>query len=167
MIGADGQPVPDGTPGQLATIGPTGCRYLADPRQATYVKNGWNITGDTYIRDADGYLWYQGRSDDIIVSSGYNIAPAEIERAIEQHPDVVECAVVGQPDADRGMIVHAAVVLRDGAAGDEAAIGELQAFVKERIAPYKYPRSIEFVDALPRTATGKVQRFRLRAGASA
>lgn len=167
VIGPDGQPVPDGTPGQLATIGPTGCRYLADPRQATYVKNGWNITGDTYIQDADGYLWYQGRSDDIIVSSGYNIAPAEIERAIEQHPDVVECAVVGKPDADRGMIVHAAVVLRDGAAGDEAAIGELQAFVKERIAPYKYPRSIEFVDALPRTATGKVQRFRLRAGASA
>lgn len=167
VIGPDGRPVPDGMPGHLATIGPIGCLYLADPRQAVYVRDGWNITGDWCIRDADGYFWYQGRSDDIIVSSGYNIAPTEIEHALEQHPDVVECAVVGQPDTDRGMIVHAAVVLRDGVAGDTAEMSELQAFMKQRIAPYKYPRSIEFVDALPRTATGKVQRFRLRAAASA
>ena len=112
------RPVPDGQPGRLAVIGPTGCRYLADPRQADYVQDGWNITGDTYIRDADGYLWYQGRSDDMIVSSGYNISPAEIEHALEQHPDVVECAVVGKPDAERGMIVHAAVVLGPGADGE-------------------------------------------------
>jgi 2-aminobenzoate-CoA ligase len=165
VLGPDGRRVPDGMPGQLAAIGPIGCRYLADPRQAVYVRDGWNVTGDSYIRDADGYFWYQGRSDDIIVSSGYNIAPTEIERALEQHPDVTECAVVGKPDTDRGLIVHAAVVLRDGVVGDAAEIAELQAFMKQRIAPYKYPRSIEFVDALPRTTTGKVQRFRLRAGA--
>ena len=162
VVGPDVRPVPDGMPGNLATVGPIGCRYLADPRQAAYVQNGWNVTGDTYIRDADGYFWYQGRSDDIIVSSGYNIAPTEIERALERHPDVVECAVVGKPDADRGMIVHAAVVLRAEVSGDAAQAAELQAFMKERIAPYKYPRSIEFVAALPRTATGKVQRFQLR-----
>ncbi len=167
VVGPDGRRVPDGMPGNLATIGPTGCLYLADPRQAAYVRNGWNVTGDTYIRDADDYFWYQGRSDDIIVSAGYNIAPTEIERALEQHPDVMECAVVGKPDPDRGTILHAAVVLRDGAAGDAAEIAELQAFMKQRIAPYKYPRSIEFVHALPRTTTGKVQRFRLRAPASA
>lgn len=165
VIGRDGRPAPDGEPGRLAVIGPTGCRYLADPRQAEYVADGWNITGDTYIRDADGYLWYQGRNDDIIVSSGYNIAPAEIERVLEQHPDVAECAVVGKSDPDRGMIVHAAVVLRDGVLCDAAKVAELQDFAKQRMAPYKYPRSIEFVDVLPRTATGKVQRFRLRAGA--
>ncbi len=163
VIGPDGRPVPDGQPGRLAVIGPTGCRYLADPRQADYVQDGWNITGDTYIRDADGYLWYQGRSDDMIISSGYNISPAEIEHALEQHPDVVECAVVGKPDAERGMIVHAAVVLGPGAT---ASVTDLQDFMKQRMAPYKYPRSIEFVDALPRTATGKVQRFRVRAGAA-
>ncbi|MFI5065166.1 MAG: 2-aminobenzoate-CoA ligase, partial [Streptosporangiales bacterium] len=164
VIGPDGHPVPDGMPGNLATIGPTGCLYLADPRQADYVRNGWNVTGDTYIKDADNYFWYQGRGDDIIVSAGYNIAPTEIERALEQHPDVAECAVVGQPDTDRGMIVHAAVVLRDGVSGDAAQVTELQAFMKQRIAPYKYPRSIEFVPALPRTASGKIQRYRLRAG---
>jgi len=164
VIGPDGHPVPDGMPGNLATIGPTGCLYLADPRQADYVRNGWNVTGDTYIRDADNYFWYQGRGDDIIVSAGYNIAPTEIERTLEQHPDVAECAVVGQPDTDRGMIVHAAVVLRDGVSGDAAQVTELQAFMKQRIAPYKYPRSIEFVPALPRTASGKIQRYRLRAG---
>jgi 2-aminobenzoate-CoA ligase len=162
VLGPDGHPVADGEMGRLAVIGPTGCRYLADPRQADYVQDGWNITGDTYIRDSNGYFWYQGRSDDMIVSAGYNIAPAEIERALEQHPDVVECAVVGRPDRDRGMIVHAAAVLAGGAAGDDAKVTELQDFVKQRIAPYKYPRSIEFVGALPRTATGKVQRFRLR-----
>lgn len=166
VLGPDGRQVPDGMPGQLATIGPIGCLYLADSRQAVYVQDGWNVTGDSYIRDADGYFWYQGRSDDIIVSAGYNIAPTEIERALEQHPDVMECAVVGKPDADRGLIVHAAVVLRDGVAGDAIEVADLQAFMKQRIAPYKYPRSIEFVEALPRTTTGKVQRFRLRAGAS-
>jgi 2-aminobenzoate-CoA ligase len=162
VLGADGRPVPDGTPGRLAVIGPTGCRYLADPRQATYVRDGWNFTGDTYTRDADGYFWYQARSDDMIVSSGYNIAAPEVERALEQHPDVVECAVVARPDLERGSIVHAVVVLREGAAQDAAKIAELQDFTKQAIAPYKYPRSIEFVSALPRTATGKLQRYRLR-----
>jgi 2-aminobenzoate-CoA ligase len=162
IMDADGKPVPDGTAGKLAVIGPTGCRYLADPRQANYVQHGWNITGDTYTRDADGYYWYQARSDDMIVSSGYNIAAPEVERALEQHPDVVECAVVARPDEERGSIVHAVVVLRDGATPDAAKIAELQDFTKQAIAPYKYPRSIEFVGALPRTATGKLQRYRLR-----
>jgi 2-aminobenzoate-CoA ligase len=162
VLGPDGEPVPDGTPGRLAVKGPTGCRYLADPRQAAYVQGGWNVTGDTYVRDADGYFWFQARSDDMIVSSGYNIGAPEVEQALDQHPDVVECAVVGRPDPDRGQVVHAAVVLRDGVAGDAATVTELQDFVKRTIAPYKYPRSIEFLDALPRTSTGKVQRYRLR-----
>jgi 2-aminobenzoate-CoA ligase len=162
VVGPDGEPVPDGTVGSLAVIGPTGCRYLADPRQKSYVRGGWNITGDTYIRDADGYFWYQGRSDDMIISAGYNIGAPEVEQALEQHPDVVECAVVGRPDPERGMIVHAAVVLRDGVAADAAKVTELQEHTKTLIAPYKYPRSIEFVAALPRTSTGKVQRFRVR-----
>lgn len=162
VIGPDGEPVPDGTPGSLAVIGPTGCRYLADPRQKSYVRDGWNVTGDTYIRDADGYFWYQGRSDDMIISSGYNIGPPEVEQALDQHPDVVECAVVGRPDPDRGTIVHAVVVLRPGAAAGAAKVAELQEHVKALIAPYKYPRSMEFVEALPRTSTGKVQRFVLR-----
>jgi 2-aminobenzoate-CoA ligase len=162
VLGADGAPVPDGTPGRLAVKGPTGCRYLADARQAVYVQDGWNITGDTYVRDADGYFWYQARSDDMIVSSGYNIGAPEVEQALDQHPDVVECAVIGRPDPERGQVVHAAVVLRDGVAGDEAKVAELQEFAKRLIAPYKYPRSIEFVPSLPRTATGKLQRFRLR-----
>ncbi len=165
VIGVDGEPVPDGTPGRLAVVGPTGCRYLADPRQADYVHDGWNITGDTYIRDADGYFWYQARSDDMIVSSGYNIGAPEVELALERHPDVAECAVVGRPDEERGMVVHAAVVLRPGVVGDAAKVAELQAFTKQAIAPYKYPRSVEFVDALPKTATGKLQRFRLRSPA--
>jgi 2-aminobenzoate-CoA ligase len=162
VLDDDGEPAPDGVPGRLAVKGPTGCRYLADPRQAVYVQHGWNITGDTYVRDADGYFWYQARSDDMIVSSGYNIGAPEVEQALDQHPDVVECAVVGRPDPDRGQVVHAAVVLRDGVAGDAAEVAELQEFVKQRIAPYKYPRSVEFVAALPRTSTGKVQRYRLR-----
>lgn len=165
IVDADGNDVPDGTAGRLAVVGPTGCRYLADARQATYVQRGWNLTGDTYVRDEDGYFWYQARNDDMIVSSGYNIAAPEVERALEQHPDVVECAVVGRPDAERGMVVHAAVVLGDGVAGDAAKIAELQEFTKRTIAPYKYPRSIEFVSALPRTVTGKVQRYRLREAA--
>jgi len=167
VLGNDGKPVPDGIAGRLAVIGPTGCRYLADYRQQSYVQHGWNITGDTYTRDADGYFWYQARSDDMIVSSGYNIAAPEVERALEQHPDVVECAVVARPDEERGSIVHAVVVLREGATQDAAKIAELQQFTKQAIAPYKYPRSIEFVAALPRTATGKLQRFRLREPAAA
>src|SRR6266851_685993 len=165
VLSPDGTPVPDGAPGQLAVMGPTGCRYLNDARQAAYVQNGWNITGDTFIRDADGYFWYQARSDDMIVSSGYNIGAPEVERALEAHPDVVECAVVGRPDDERGMIVHALVVLRDGVTGDAAKVAELQAFTRTLIAPYKYPRSMEFIAALPRTATGKVQRFALRSTA--
>jgi 2-aminobenzoate-CoA ligase len=162
IVDAAGQDVPDGTPGRLAVTGPTGCRYLNDSRQTTYVQRRWNVTGDTYIRDADGYFWYQARNDDMIVSSGYNIAAPEVEYALEQHPDVLECAVVGRPDLERGAIVHAVVVLREGVDGDEAKVAELQAFAKQVIAPYKYPRSIEFVSALPRTVTGKLQRFQLR-----
>ncbi|HJQ01586.1 MAG TPA: AMP-binding protein [Jatrophihabitans sp.] len=162
VLDPDGKPVPDGTPGRLAVIGPTCCRYLADARQANYSQHGWNITGDTYLRDEDGYFWYHARSDDMIVSSGYNIAAPEVEHALEQHPDVVECAVVARPDLERGSIVHAAVVLREGVPGDPAKVAELQTFTKQKIAPYKYPRSIEFVAALPRTPTGKLQRFRLR-----
>ncbi len=165
VLGPDGTPVPDGAPGRLAVMGPTGCRYLNDARQAAYVQNGWNITGDTFIRDADGYFWYQARSDDMIVSSGYNIGAPEVERALEAHPDVVECAVVGRPDDERGMIVHALVVLHEGVTGDAAKVAELQAFTRTLIAPYKYPRSMEFIAALPRTATGKVQRFALRSTA--
>lgn len=162
VLGPDGEPAPDGVPGRLAVKGPTGCRYLADPRQATYVQRGWNVTGDTYVRDADGYFWYQARSDDMIVSAGYNIGAPEVEQALDQHPDVAECAVVGRPDPERGQVVHAAVVLCDGVTGDAAKVAELQDFVKSTIAPYKYPRSIEFVAELPRTSTGKVQRYRLR-----
>jgi len=162
VLDDDGNPAPDGVPGRLAVKGPTGCRYLADPRQQVYVQNGWNITGDTYVRDADGYFWYQARSDDMIVSSGYNIGAPEVEQALDRHPDVAECAVVGRPDPDRGHLVHAAVVLREGVDGDAAKVAELQEFTKGLIAPYKYPRSIEFVAELPRTSTGKVQRYRLR-----
>ncbi len=157
-----GKPVPDGEPGKLGVKGPTGCRYLADDRQRSYVSDGWNLTGDTYIRDADGYFWYQARSDDIIVSSGYNIAGPEIEEVLLSHPDVAECGVVGVPDEARGQIVKAFVVLGNGAAGGAEKVSELQDLVKQRIAPYKYPRAIEFVPSLPRTNTGKLQRFRLR-----
>jgi len=157
-----GLPALSGESGRLAVKGPTGCRYLADPRQAVYVQHGWNITGDTFVQDADGYFWFQARSDDMIVSSGYNIAGPEIEEALITHPDVLECGVVGRPDADRGQVVAAYVVLRPGIDGDTGKRQELQNFVKQQIAPYKYPRVLEFVDALPRTSTGKVQRFRLR-----
>jgi 2-aminobenzoate-CoA ligase len=127
-----------------------------------YVQNGWNITGDTFVQDADGYFWYQARSDDMIVSSGYNIAGPEVEEAVLAHPDVSECGVVGLADEARGQLVTAFVVLRDGIIGDEQVVRELQDFVKSRIAPYKYPRRIVFVQELPKTATGKLQRFRLR-----
>jgi 2-aminobenzoate-CoA ligase len=163
ILDDEGKPVPDGTPGRLAVKGPTGCRYLADGRQRSYVADGWNLTGDTYIRDADGYFWYQARSDDMIISGGYNIAGPEIEEVLLGHPDVAECGVVGVPDEARGQIVKAFVVLRDGAAGGDAKARELQDYVKQQIAPYKYPRAVQFLDALPRTNTGKLQRFRLRA----
>ena len=155
-----GNEVPDGERGRLAVRGPTGCRYLADERQRSYVQQGWNITGDTFIRDADGYFWYQARSDDMIISSGYNIAAPEVEEALLGHPGVNECAVIGVADEARGMRVKAYVVLADGSESPSAQ--ELQEFVKASIAPYKYPREIEFVAELPRTATGKLQRFRLR-----
>jgi 2-aminobenzoate-CoA ligase len=158
----DGNTVPDGEPGRLAVQGPTGCRYLSDPRQKNYVQRGWNITGDTYIRDADGYFWFQARSDDMIISSGYNIAGPEVEEALLGHPEVLEVAVVGAPHEERGMIVQAFVVLRDPAAGDAAKAAELQDFVKASIAPYKYPRVVEFVTELPKTISGKTQRYRLR-----
>jgi 2-aminobenzoate-CoA ligase len=157
-----GQEVPDGEPGRLAVQGPTGCRYLSDERQRTYVQHGWNITGDTYIRDADGYFWYQARSDDMIISAGYNIAGPEVEEALLGHPDVLEVAVIGAPDPGRGMLVQAYVVLREGAAADPAKAAELQDFTKASIAPYKYPRVIEFVSELPKTISGKTQRYRLR-----
>jgi len=162
VLDADGNEVPDGEPGRLAVKGPTGCRYLADERQAVYVQHGWNVTGDTYIRDEDGYLHYQARSDDMIISSGYNIAGPEVEEALLAHPDVAECGVIGTPDEARGSLVTAFVVLADGARGDEAKAKELQDFVKATIAPYKYPRRIEFVASMPRTESGKLQRFRLR-----
>ncbi|MCZ8375205.1 MAG: benzoate-CoA ligase family protein [Beijerinckiaceae bacterium] len=157
-----GNPVPDGTPGRLAVRGPTGCRYLADPRQAKYVADGWNITGDTYLRDADGYFWYQARSDDMIISAGYNIAGPEVEASLLTHPAVAECGVVGVPDAERGMIVRAYIVLREGHAGDAAMTKRLQDHVKADIAPYKYPRDIVYAASLPKTQTGKLQRFELR-----
>lgn len=162
IVDDNGEPVPDGTPGRLAVKGPTGCRYLADERQRVYVENGWNITGDTFTRDADGYFWYHARNDDMIVSSGYNIAGPEVEEAVLSHPDVVDCAVVGTPDEARGQLVTAFVQVREGASTDAEAATAIQRHVKETIAPYKYPRRIEFVTDLPRTATGKLQRFRLR-----
>lgn len=162
VLDDDGNEVGVGELGRLAVKGPTGCRYLADDRQAAYVQNGWNMTGDTYTRDTDGYFWYQARSDDMIISSGYNIAGPEVEAALLGHQDVLECGVVGLPDADRTMLVTAYVVLRDGVAGDDVKVKELQDHAKATIAPYKYPRRIEFVDELPRTNTGKLQRFRLR-----
>ncbi|MEU6812023.1 AMP-binding protein [Streptomyces sp. NPDC046831] len=154
-----GAPVPDGQPGLLAVRGPVGCRYLADPRQRDYVRGGWNVTGDTYVREPDGYFRYVARADDMIISSGYNIAGPEVEDALLRHPDVVEAAVVGRPDDSRGQVVVAYAVLREGAARDEEA---LRSFVRGELAPYKCPREIVFLDALPRTATGKLQRFRLR-----
>jgi 2-aminobenzoate-CoA ligase len=163
IVDDDMNDVPNGTVGRLAVRGPTGCRYLDDEaRQREYVRDGWNLTGDSYLRDDAGYFWYQARTDDIIISSGYNIAGPEVENVLLEHPAVGECAVVGAPDVERGQIVKAFVVVRAGhPAGDELAKA-LQDFVKARIAPYKYPRAVEFVDALPRTTTGKLQRFRLR-----
>ncbi len=157
-----GQPLPAGRIGKLAVRGPTGCRYLADERQKDYVKGGWNYTGDAYSVDEDGYFVYQARTDDMIISAGYNIAGPEVEGALLLHPAVAECGVIGAPDEQRGQVVKAFVVLKTGHGGDAAMAHELQEFVKRAIAPYKYPRAIEFTDSLPRTETGKLQRFRLR-----
>jgi len=157
-----GQPCAPGVVGRLAVKGPTGCRYLADERQTNYVQNGWNITGDAYRMDADGYFFYEARTDDMIISAGYNIAGPEVEGALLTHPAVAECGVVGAPDPARGTIVKAFVVLKPGHSGDAAMVEVLQNHVKRTIAPYKYPRRIEFVASLPRTETGKLQRFRLR-----
>jgi 2-aminobenzoate-CoA ligase len=162
VVDAEGKELPPNTIGRLAVRGPTGCRYLADKRQRQYVQDGWNITGDTYLMDADGYFWYQARSDDMIVSSGYNIAGPEVEAALLEHPAVAECGVVAAPDEERGQIVKAYVVLRPGYNGDAAVTKMLQEHVKATIAPYKYPRTIAYVTQLPRTQTGKLQRFELR-----
>ncbi|GAA4896391.1 AMP-binding protein [Streptomyces coeruleoprunus] len=163
VVDASGEPVPDGEEGLLAVRGPVGCRYLADPRQAEYVRGGWNITGDTYVREPDGYLRYVARADDMIISAGYNIAGPQVEEALLAHPDVREAAVVGRPDELRGQVVVAYVVLRDGLPRDGTTVEALRDFVRTRLVPYKCPREIVFLDALPRTATGKLQRFRLRA----
>ena len=157
-----GQPLPKGQVGRLAVKGPTGCRYLADERQQVYVKDGWNYTGDAYLVDDDGYFIYQARTDDMIISAGYNIAGIEIESALLAHPAVAECGVVGLPDEERGQVVAAFVVLRQGQPRDAAMAKALQEHVKQSIAPYKYPRVVRFIDALPRTTTGKVQRSQLR-----
>ncbi len=162
VIDDEGREMPAGIPGRLAVRGPTGCRYLADTRQSVYVQSGWNVTGDTYMMDKERYFWYQARSDDMIISSGYNIAGPEVEIALLTHPAVAECGVVAAPDEERGHIVKAYVVLRPGHADDAATARALQEHVKEAIAPYKYPRAVEFVTSLPRTQTGKLQRFELR-----
>jgi len=155
-------PVPAGELGKLAVRGPTGCRYLSDPRQRNFVRDGWNLPGDTVRIDADGYVYYQARADDMIVSAGYNISGPEVESVLMHHAAVAECAVVGVAHEERGQIVKAFVVLNAGYSPSEALVVELQTYVKEQIAPYKYPRAIEFIDALPRTETGKLKRFALR-----
>ena len=154
--------VPRGMTGRLAVRGPTGCRYMADDRQKEYVRDGWNLTGDTFTQDEDGFFHFAARSDDMIVSAGYNIAGPEVEAALLSHPDVAECAVIGADDAERGQIVEAHVVLVQGVAPDALTTKRLQDHVKATIAPYKYPRSVKFIAALPKTQTGKIQRFRLR-----
>ena len=157
-----GNELPRGQVGKLAVIGPTGCKYLADARQANYVKNGWNYPGDAFYQDDNGYFFYQARADDMIVSAGYNIGGPEVEDCLLKHPAVAECGVIGAPHEERGMIVKAVIVLKSGFAGDEAMVKTLQEHVKASIAPYKYPREIEFRTSLPRTETGKLQRFKLR-----
>lgn len=165
ILDKDGKRVGPGVIGRLAVKGPTGCRYLADPRQREYVRDGWNLTGDAYEMDADGYFYYRSRTDDMIISAGYNIAGAEVEEALLRHPAVAECGVIGRPDEERGQLVEAHVVLRAGFEPSDALVCALQDFVKQQIAPYKYPRSVKFRETLPRTETGKLQRFKLRAEA--
>ncbi|HET9212000.1 MAG TPA: AMP-binding protein [Thermoanaerobaculia bacterium] len=163
VVDDDGNEVPPGTIGHLAVRGPTGCRYIDNlERQTTYVRDGWNYPGDSYIMDSEGYFWYQARTDDMIISAGHNISGPEVEAVLLDHPAVAECGVVAAPDEIRGNIVKAYVVLRAGVQGSPELVKKLQDFVKAEIAPYKYPRAIEFVDSLPRTNTGKLQRFRLR-----
>jgi len=163
VLGDNGRPAPVGSVGRLAVRGPTGCRYMADPRQTRYVQNGWNITGDMYCMDEDGYFYFIARTDDMIISSGYNIGGPEVENVLNDHAAVSECAVIGTPDEARGQLVTAFIVLAAGHQGDESLKQQLQAHVKATIAPYKYPRIIEFVASLPKTQTGKIQRYRLRA----
>jgi len=162
IVGEDMKDVPRGSIGRLAIRGPTGCRYLADERQKGYVQDGWNLTGDSFWQDENGYFHFAARNDDMIISSGYNIAGPEVEAALLAHPDVAECAVVGAADAERGQIVQAHVVLAQGVTRSDETAKRLQDHVKAAIAPYKYPRSVVFIDALPKTQTGKVQRFRLK-----
>ena len=162
IVNDEMQEVPRGTIGKLAVRGPTGCRYMSDARQRDYVRDGWNLTGDAFYQDEDGFFHFAARSDDMIITAGYNIAGPEVEAALISHPEVAECAVVGAPDAERGQIVEAYVVLISGVSADDATIKRLQDHVKATIAPYKYPRSVKFLDSLPKTATGKIQRFRLR-----
>lgn len=162
LLDGQGREIQGPGTGRLAVRGPTGCRYLADERQRNYVIDGWNVTGDTYRRDEGGYFWFVARADDMIISSGYNIAAPEVEQALLAHPAVAECAVIGVPDPERGNMVKAFVVTVPGRAQDAALVRELQDFVKSRIAPYKYPRAVTFLDSLPKTQTGKIQRFRLR-----
>jgi 2-aminobenzoate-CoA ligase len=167
VVDFDGNEVPPGTVGHLAVQGPTGCRYLDDvERQQGYVRDGWNFPGDAYVMDEEGYFWYQARADDMIISAGYNIAGPEVENVLLDHAAVAECGVVGLPDPERGQVVSAYVVLRPGFEAGQALVEELQNFVKREIAPYKYPRRIEFVASLPRTKTGKLQRYRLRQDAA-
>ncbi|MDB5941439.1 MAG: putative 2-aminobenzoate-CoA ligase [Ramlibacter sp.] len=162
VVDDDGNEVPRGSVGKLAVIGPTGCKYLDDPRQANYVRDGWNHPGDAFTQDEDGYFFFRARADDMIITSGYNVGGPEVEDALLRHPAVAECGVVGKPDEARGMIVKAFCVLKPGHDGDAAMVKALQDHVKATIAPFKYPREIEFVATLPRTETGKLQRFRLR-----
>ncbi len=162
VVDDEGQEVPRGTIGKLAVIGPTGCRYLDDERQANYVKDGWNYPGDAFLQDEDGYFFYQARADDMIITSGYNVGGPEVEDALLKHPAVAECGVVGVPDDERGMVVKAFVVLKPGHTPDASMCKQLQDHVKAMLAPFKYPRQVEFVASLPRTETGKLQRFRLR-----
>lgn len=162
VLNAEGKPAAVGEVGRLAVKGPTGCRYLDDVRQKNYVYQGWNLTGDAYEMDADGYFHYRARTDDMIITAGYNVAGPEVEEVLLKHPAVAECAVVGLPDEERGQIVKAFIVLRDTYAASDELVKEIQGFVKSNVAPYKYPRAIEFRDTLPRTETGKVQRFKLK-----
>jgi 2-aminobenzoate-CoA ligase len=162
VVDDDGVELPRGTVGKLAVIGPTGCKYLDDARQANYVKDGWNYPGDAFMQDADGYFFYQARADDMIITAGYNVGAPEVEDALLKHPAVAECGVVGVPDEERGMLIKAFCVLKAGEAGDAAMVKALQDHVKASIAPYKYPREVVFVDKLPRTETGKLQRFKLK-----
>lgn len=162
IVDEQGQELPRGQVGRLAVKGPTGCKYLDDARQANYVQDGWNFPGDAFLQDEDGYFVYQARTDDMIITAGYNVAGPEVEAALLQHPAVAECGVVGKADEERGMIILAYVVLKPGQSADAAQVKALQDHVKHTLAPYKYPREVRFVGALPRTETGKLQRFALR-----